>query len=289
MIKFKILLAKISNKIYKIPHIQPTIKMKDTKENQQFCSNNSAKILKREDYIHIPIYKDGNCFFRSISVYLTDTQDNYKIIRELIAEYAEVNKETFIEFFIKGNVDQALGSMDLNNYIQNIKNDGQFAGIIELSIASKLFDINIFIYKEGPSDSDNYILYEKIDNDDLTLPKCNLLFENENHFSLLIKNNANNIKRIISTPTEIKNKINKSTINITKNLLDKSKKFEINKYVILKKGKYYYDNIYHFLMSEKIAKKMNKNAKNLYVETYDWKKLVYPADLYGEDDDNKKK
>ena len=48
--------------------------MKDKKENQHLCSNNSAKILKGEDYINIPIYKDGNCFFRAVSVYLTDTQ-----------------------------------------------------------------------------------------------------------------------------------------------------------------------------------------------------------------------
>ena len=64
-----------------------------------------------------------------------------------------------------------------------IKNDGQYAEIIEVSIASKLFNINIYIYKEGPSNSDNYILYEKIDND-LTIPKCYLLFENENHLSI---------------------------------------------------------------------------------------------------------
>ena len=83
--------------------------------------------------------------------------------------------------------------------------------------------------------------------------------------------------------------MNNDTINITNKLLDKSKKFEINKYIILKKGKYYYDNIYHFLMSDKKAKKTHKNAKNKYIETYDWKKLVYPKDLYKEDDDNKKK
>ena len=50
------------------------------KEDQTFNSNNSVQILNKEDYIHIPIYKDGNCFFRSISVYLTDTQDNYKLL-----------------------------------------------------------------------------------------------------------------------------------------------------------------------------------------------------------------
>ena len=82
----------------------------------------------------------------------------------------------------------------------------------------KLFNINIYIYKEGPSNSDNYILYEKIDND-LTIPKCYLFFENENHLTILLQNNTNSIKRIISTTNELKNIINKSTINITKNLL----------------------------------------------------------------------
>lgn len=31
-----------------------------------------------------------------------------------------------------------------------------------------------------------------------------------------------------------------------------------------------------------------KNIQKTLIETYDWKKLVYPIDLYKEDDDNKK-
>ena len=53
--------------------------------------------------------------------------------------------------------------MELNDYIENIKNDVQYAEIIEISIASKVFNINIFIYQEGPSNSNHYIIYEKID------------------------------------------------------------------------------------------------------------------------------
>ena len=34
--------------------------------------------------------------------------------------------------------------------------------------------------------------------------------------------------------------------------------FDFNKYIIIKKGKYYYDNIYHFLMSKKLAIKILK-------------------------------
>lgn len=40
-------------------------------------------------------------------------------------------------------------------------------------------------------------------------------------------------------------------------------------------------------MSEKIAKKTIKNNKNQLIETYDWKRLIYPKDLYKDDDDNK--
>ena len=71
------------------------------KENKtpDFKQNNNNHILSKDNYIHIPINKDGNCFFSSISVYLIDTQDNYKIIRQLIYEYARANKELFIDFF----------------------------------------------------------------------------------------------------------------------------------------------------------------------------------------------
>ena len=41
-------------------------------------------------------------------------------------------------------------------------------------------------------------------------------------------------------------------------------------------------------MSERLAKKTIKINNNKIIETYDWKKLVYPTDLYKEDDDNKK-
>ena len=67
---------------------------KDLKSKQ-----NNIHTTSKDNYIHIPINKDGNCLFRSISVYLTDTQDHYKIIRELIYEYTTENIELFLVFF----------------------------------------------------------------------------------------------------------------------------------------------------------------------------------------------
>ena len=133
---------------------------KDLKSKQ-----NNIHILSKDNYIHIPINKDGNCLFRSISVHLTDNRDNYQIIRELIYKYAKENIELSLDFFLIGDIDNVLCSMELNEYIENIGKDGEYVGIIEMVIETKLFSNNIFVYKEENPISNNYILYEKIDTD----------------------------------------------------------------------------------------------------------------------------
>ena len=109
-----------------------------TERNNLERTRQSNNQIKKQEYIHIDIYKDENCFFRPVSVYLSDTQENYSIIREMISQYADANREQFKEFFINDNVDEVLYSLELNTYIDNIKRDGEYAGIIELSIASKI-------------------------------------------------------------------------------------------------------------------------------------------------------
>ena len=65
--------------------------------------------------------------------------------------------------------------------------------------------------------------------------------------------------------------------------------FDNNKFIIIKKSYNYYDDIYHFLMSKRIAKKTIKDINNINKETYDWSKLIYPKDLYNDDDNRIKK
>ena len=85
---------------------------------------------------------------------------------------------------------------------------------------------------------------------------------------------------------ELKNSINKDKLTNTKKLLVKKNEFDTNKFIIIKKGYNYYDNIYHYLISKNLAKKVIKNNNNKIVETLDWKKSVYPKDLFAEDDSN---
>ena len=63
-------------------------------------------------------------------------------------------------------------------------------------------------------------------------------------------------------------------------MIEKKNVFVFNKYIIIKKGKYYYDNIYNFLMSKKLAIKNIKINDKIIPTALDYKKLVYPSDLY---------
>ena len=97
--------------------------MKQKEQTQNKSKNN--KFLLKEDFIKVKIHKEGNCFFRAISVYFTYTQENHEIIREIITDYSLENKDEFIEFFIQDNIDQILGSIELNDYLDKMKNNGE--------------------------------------------------------------------------------------------------------------------------------------------------------------------
>ena len=97
--------------------------MKQKEQTKNKSKNN--KFLLKEDFIKVKIHKEGNCFFRAISVYFTDTQEYHEIIREIITDYALENKDEFIEFFIQDNIDQVLGSIELNDYLDKMKNNGE--------------------------------------------------------------------------------------------------------------------------------------------------------------------
>ena len=104
------------------------------------------KPLIPEDVIISPIEGDGNCFYRALSLYLTNDQSNYNIIREIIYEASKENKESLKPYFLSGLSDNILADEKLENYIEKIKNDKFYGGIILLSLAEKIFDRTIVVY-----------------------------------------------------------------------------------------------------------------------------------------------
>jgi len=98
--------------------------------------------------------------------------------------------------------------MKLNDYIENIRKDGEYAGIIEISIATKLFSINIFVYKEETSIMDKYILHETIDTDNNIIINVIYYLKRVIIFSILLDKTNLNSKGFIW----LKRKVSKSKI-----------------------------------------------------------------------------
>ena len=59
----------------------------------------NKQTINQDEIIISPIIGDGNCFYRSISLHLTNEQSNHKIIREFIYEAAKECKENLKPFF----------------------------------------------------------------------------------------------------------------------------------------------------------------------------------------------
>ena len=55
--------------------------------------------LNPEEVIISPVAGDDNCLYRAISLYLTNVETNYKIIREIVYEAAMENKEILKPYF----------------------------------------------------------------------------------------------------------------------------------------------------------------------------------------------
>ena len=102
-----------------------------------------------------------------------------------------------------------------------------------------------------------------------------VLFSNNNHYSLLAintNNKKNDINDIKKTPI-LNININKEKIEVKKEILVNN-----NKLCFYGKDKDYYDNIYNYIISFEINTKKGKT---------NWKKVVYPKNLFKADDNNK--
>ena len=117
-----------------------------------------AKQIDKNEYCEIGIIGDGNCFYRCLSMYFEYNQNDYSYYRRIIYEYIFQNKNTFKPFFNKYESESDLQYNDrYNKYIENIINDGIFAGDFELSSASSVLNKNILVYRLTQNEEYEYI------------------------------------------------------------------------------------------------------------------------------------
>ena len=221
------------------------------------------------------VFGDGNCYFRVLSLYYTDDQNNYQIFQQIIYESAKRNKSEFASFFHddESQIDEVLENMKYDNYIETIKKDGFYARNLEIALSSIIFKLNISLYIETDENKNEYKHFTNIwyDINDKNYEIILILFSNNNHYSLLSyfnKDNKGNDKNNINTFNDLTN----SNIKFNKTNYENKKNFIINnnKLCSIKNNVNYYDNIYNYLLS------YNLNTIN---GKTNWKKVFYPKEL----------
>ena len=152
-----------------------------------------------ETFYKMNIKKDGNCLFRAISCFLDKDLNNCRrkkngepvlpqlqqkendissSLRLLVIHYLMLHKKKFSSSL---HYDNELYD-SIEERINTIKNEGEFAGNLELYVISKMFRIQINVYVNKDK---LFNLISKIGNYNLS---CNLFYDS-NHYELLTLNN----------------------------------------------------------------------------------------------------
>ena len=97
---------------------------------------------------------DGNCYFRTLSLYFTQAQPYYEFFREQIYNGAKENLNDIKEFFISDEKDELIGNNKIEGYVNKIKDNYFFAGNIEIYITRKIFNLNIAAYERSNTNED---------------------------------------------------------------------------------------------------------------------------------------
>ena len=93
------------------------------------------------------VERDGNCFYRTLSLYFTNDEMHFSFFREQIYSAAKNNMIELKEFFIEDKNNPILENTNkLKVYIEQIKENTFFAGVVGIYIASKIINIIIAVY-----------------------------------------------------------------------------------------------------------------------------------------------
>lgn len=146
----------------------------------------------------IKINADGNCLFRSISVFLNKELYNVRrnksglCVNKNLKEVEEEQSQSIrsmVTTFMKFHSDKFKNDIQIDNEyyssledrINKMKNDGEYGSLVECYIMTKMFNFQVNIFVKG---NNGYNLISKVGKNTSKLKICNLLFD-KNHYELL--------------------------------------------------------------------------------------------------------
>lgn len=101
-----------------------------------------TKGLKKHGLGVRDVRRDGNCFFRAISDQLYGTEEHYGYLRQLCCEYMDEHEDDLAPFL--DDTDQSF-----EDYVDHMRNDGIWAGNIEIHVSSIICNRDIRIHQHG--------------------------------------------------------------------------------------------------------------------------------------------
>ncbi|CAG9760290.1 unnamed protein product [Ceutorhynchus assimilis] len=113
--------------------------------NSKIMSTDGDEVFKKFD-----IEKDGNCLFRSVSLFLNKTQEKHKILRNESSKFIFDNWDHFKIFTCKENSqsdDVVYPSKE--EYYLNMSKDGVYGTSAECLALSEIHSLNFYIYTQS--------------------------------------------------------------------------------------------------------------------------------------------
>ena len=266
--------------------------IKEKNVNDKEGNNNDEKEelndknIPYSNFIIKEIENDGNCFYRSISYYYRNREDDHAEFRELITSYIINNPDDYVfavadeDVNIEGVLDQEIIYEKKKEYIINFariaSKDKEWAGNIEIATACILLNCNINMYTLNETGYSLFLQYNSERGEQQeNIENINILYIDENHFNLLIPNLENDRKK----DDLIRNNIN---INNFKSIIleEKSKSNrKLMKNLKINSQKNNYNEIYTYIldnkkMPQRLQYTKEKSRKTMEKKRGKFKKLV---------------
>ena len=143
-------------------------------------NNQSSLYFDAKDFILKDVDKDGNCGYRSIANQIYSNEEYHYQVRRDVYEYINLNKNTFqhLNFEVNGVL------LDINTYIEKIKEEGFWMGDLEISILPKLYDATLLLF-ELRTNNVILLLSQYGDIGDQSKIFLNLCYVTNNHYNVL--------------------------------------------------------------------------------------------------------
>ena len=245
-------------------------------------------LLSKEIYIK-EITKDGNCFYRSISFFLLNTEEFYLEIKNLIIDWINNNYKQYTEFFGDDETNNITKEEQAQNELEYIKKKDSWGTHYTIAIACLLFNIDIALYiKTDVNVYKCYYLFKIDKNENREL--CIMEYQINYHFNLIYSKK----KEPIGLYENIESiNINPSFKSSDINLNNKKLSFDYIETKFLGSNKFY-DEFARFLLSikenEEEIKILSKQNPNMhYNQILSYCKLNYPKRLEGNNPNISKK